>query len=103
SRFSIDLGAVEWNLATASQTQVNAPTIDTTPPSEITRLSATAGANVLTLTWTNPLTGDFNHVRILRDGVYIANNVVGQNYVDSSLTSSKQYVYTLKTVDNFDN
>lgn len=105
TRFGIEIGAVEWNYETIPETQANAPAVvtDTTPPAEVTSLAETHGFTTANLTWVNPTTSDFSHVRILRNGVQIATNQTGTSYADSGLATGTQYTYLLKTVDTTGN
>jgi hypothetical protein len=76
---------------------------DTTPPAEVSNLNETHTNTQSNLSWTNPTDSDFSHIKILRDGVEIANNITGTSFQDNGLSSSTTYNYTLKTVDNSGN
>lgn len=73
---------------------------DVKPPSNVTNLNvaATGTAGEALITWSNP-TSDFDHVRILRDGAEIVDNITDESYTDSGLTSGNTYEYTVITVD----
>ncbi len=65
----------------------------------VTNLSADTNNNAIVLTWKNPTSKDFSHVKIVRNGTTIANNVRGQNYQDRSVQLNTSYTYQVIPVD----
>ncbi len=79
---------------------------DTTPPAEVSGLSAEAGNGEVTLTWNDPGDSDFDHVEITwaPDGstaVEVASRE--ESYTATALTNSSEYTFTVKTVDTAGN
>lgn len=72
---------------------------DTTPPANVTNLTATPTSNSVTLNWTNPPDPDFSFISLERDNVEIATNLHGQTYQDTGLAEGTTYVYSLYAVD----
>lgn len=80
---------------------------DTTPPSEVSNVSITAGDSILTLTWENPVDEDFDKVVITLstadDNVLVRtiekNKNETQSIVFDNLTNYTDYEIVLKTVD----
>jgi chitodextrinase len=78
---------------------------DTTPPAEVSSLVATPGLGLVTLTWVDPTTPDFNHLELTRSGgtgAIIVNKGTG-NAVITGLATSTSYTFMVKTVDNAGN
>jgi fibronectin type 3 domain-containing protein len=94
---------VNNNESSGSSLSVETIYVDRTPPGEVTNLSKTEQDSSITLTWSNPVDLDFSHVRILKDGVQVADNVTGATFLDSNFDSTLYYTYTLKTVDTSGN
>jgi hypothetical protein len=79
-----------------------ASTPDTTPPAEVTDLSATNGDTESVLTWTDPTDEDFHHVVITwtpggTDPVSVTKRA--ETYTATSLINDTTYTFTVKTVD----
>lgn len=74
---------------------------DTTPPAEVTNVSATPGNGLVTLRWTDPSDNDFNKVEISCQPGNIITEIGkgGETAVISGLTNGTEYIFTLKTVD----
>ncbi len=84
---------------------------DTTPPSNPTNVTATAGVEKITLTWSNPTDSDFDHVNVYRSttsgqtGTLVASTTSSAvtSYEDTGLTGGTVYYYVLKAVDSTGN
>lgn len=76
---------------------------DVTAPNLVASLRASVSDSLVELNWTNPLDADFSHVKILRDGVTIADNVTENYYFDAGLTNETEYLYELISVDTTGN
>lgn len=77
---------------------------DTTPPAEVTNLSAAEGNAEITLSWTNPADADFTGVKISAEG--IEETTITKEKTTSSitgLTNGKEYTFTVKTYDTTSN
>lgn len=78
---------------------------DTTPPDEVTGLTARGANQMVILTWTNPSNSDFDHVDIYRSeilgniGQVVYANVHGSSKIDSGLTNGVRYYYVVRAVD----
>lgn len=78
--------------------------VDTTAPSAPTNVSATAGANQITVTWTNPTEADFDQVNLYRASTETGNysflgSTRGTSFVDAGISDTTQKWYKLKAVD----
>ena len=75
--------------------------VDTTAPTVPANLSATAASStVVNLTWSASSDSvGVTSYRVQRDGVAIANSVVGTSYSDTGLTPNTAYSYTVSAVD----
>lgn len=83
-------------------------TADTTPPKEVTELSATGGNGKVTLRWKNPADEDLHQVEItanpadgsLKNPVYLAaaKGSAG-SFIAEGLKVATKYTFTLKTID----
>jgi len=73
-------------------------------PSAVTVIPPSTNGQ-LTLTWTNPVEPDFNHIHIYRStvsgvrGTLIADNLIATTYTDTGLASLTTYYYTVRSVD----
>jgi hypothetical protein len=80
---------------------------DTTPPAEVTGLSAVAGHQQVTLSWAAPADSDFAKVEITHNqsggGTAKAVNKGTNSYTWTSLTNGTEYTFTVKTVDSTGN
>lgn len=76
---------------------------DTVPPSNVGSLFATPLDAQVQLDWTKPTDSDFSHVKILRDGLLIADNVTDDFYIDSGLENGQVYDYKIISVDTSGN
>lgn len=76
---------------------------DVTPPNLVGSLRSSVSDTLVELNWTNPLDVDFSHVKILRDGVTIADNVTENYYFDAGVTNETEYLYELISVDTTGN
>jgi len=85
---------------------------DATPPGVVTGLTATAGDEQITLSWTNPGDADLAGVRILRkQGSYpssptdgtVVHNGPGTSCVDTNLTNGTTYYYAAFSFDEVPN
>src|SRR5690606_36381346 len=65
----------------------------------VTSFSADMKNNAIVLTWKDPNSKDFSHVKIVRNGTVIANNVRGQNYQDKNVKGNTTYTYHIIPVD----
>ena len=85
------------------------PLPDTTPPGNVTNLTAVAGNKVVTLTWTKPTAKDFDHVVITRTisqtgaGKTIVYTGSGTKFVDHKVTNGVEYRYLVVSVDKSGN
>ncbi|HTK04833.1 MAG TPA: fibronectin type III domain-containing protein [Candidatus Eisenbacteria bacterium] len=81
---------------------------DTTPPANVSGLTATPGNQQVALNWTNPTDPDFAGVRIVRktagfstgpnDGTIIYTGA-DQTFLDTGLTNGTTYYYTVYSFD----
>ncbi len=72
---------------------------DTTPPAQVTGLTAqTVSMSRIDLSWDPNTEGDLSHYRIYRDGVLIA-QAYGTSYSDTGLDSATTYVYEVSARD----
>jgi len=81
-------------------------TSDTTPPGEVTSLTATAGVQQVVLTWHDPGDADFSKVQVTWTPGGSTPVEVGkgtQTSTCSGLTGGQSYTFTVKTVDNAGN
>jgi hypothetical protein len=85
---------------------------DTTPPSNVSNLTATPGDSYIDLNWTNPGDADFAGVRIVkREDHYPVNEIDGEiieaglvtTYHDSAVINGTRYYYTVFAYDNSHN
>lgn len=83
---------------------------DITAPAAPTGLAVVAGAELNTLTWTDPADGDLAGIRVYRSttsgsGHTLINTVSPgiEEYVDSELTSGTTYYYVLTAIDEVPN
>ncbi|AIW89245.1 MULTISPECIES: DUF1566 domain-containing protein [unclassified Treponema] len=81
---------------------------DTTPPAEVTELTAAAGNGKVSLSWTNPADADLYQVEItaspaagtLTNAVYLsAEKGKAMSFTAEGLTSGTAYTFTVKTID----
>ena len=81
---------------------------DTTPPAEVTELTAAAGNGKVSLSWTNPADADLYQVEItaspaagtLAQPVYLsAEKDAEMSFTAEGLTSGTAYTFTVKTID----
>lgn len=72
---------------------------DKTPPSDVTSLGNTDTGTTVTLTWVNPVSGDFSHTQIYQGAVLIKDNHTTTSHTITGLTSQTAYTFTVKTVD----
>ena len=87
---------------TSVSVTTNAP-VDTTPPANVTNLTASnTTATGTTLTWSNPSDSDFNHANVYRNNTLVGNSTNG-SYTDSGLSSSTTYTYKVTSVDTLGN
>lgn len=98
----------------ATSTDANFITLpDTTPPSNVTNLSANPGNTQITLTWTNPTDADFAGIRIQHkiggfptgptDGTTVYQNVPVTTFTDTGLTNGTMYYYGVYAYDTATN
>ena len=83
-------------------------TSDTTPPAEVSALTAQAGSGKISLSWKNPADDDLYQVEItahpahgsLKYAIYLAAEK-GENvsYSADGLSADTEYTFTLKTID----
>ena len=83
-------------------------TSDTTPPAEVSALTAQAGSGKISLSWKNPVDDDLYQVEItahpahgsLKNAIYLAAEK-GKNgsYSADALSADTEYTFTVKTVD----
>lgn len=85
---------------------ISYPAVDTTAPADVTlsTIEKDPWNKTITLNWTNPTDGDFDHVIITRtDRLGIVTTLIdtetGTSYIDSSISYGMRYTYTLSTVD----
>lgn len=86
-------------------TSVNVTTqvaADTTPPNNVTNLTATPGETIVDLAWTVSTSGDVAGYQILQ-GTTVLGTVTGTTYQATGLTASTQYTFTVKAYDGANN
>jgi chitodextrinase len=79
---------------------------DTTPPANVTGLSAVPDYQQVTLTWTGPGDADFDHVEITwtpNGSTPVTVTAGTQTKTVTGLTSNTLYTFTVKAVDNTGN
>lgn len=76
---------------------------NSTPPSEVADLTTSKTTSTVTLNWQKPSNGDFSKIIIYRDGVKIADNLLGNTYTDTGLKDKTTYQYKITTVDTSNN
>lgn len=76
---------------------------DVTAPNLVASLRASVSDTLVELNWTNPSDVDFSHVKILRDGVAIADNVTENYFFDADVTNDTEYLYEVISVDTTGN
>jgi hypothetical protein len=82
---------------------------DSTPPAEVTGLAATPAAGRVTLTWTNPTDGDFDHLEIsysTSSGLIHRLDPVAKTEHEKTITGlsgGNPYAFTVRTVDTSGN
>ena len=98
------------NVSTASVEATATPEGDTTPPAAPTGLTATAGNNLVNLTWTANGEPDLAGYNLYRGtalgGPYTRVNtplITGTSYSDTNLTNGTPYYYVLRAVDSSTN
>ena len=93
-------------LALGCHTNISAQ--DTTPPAEVTELTAAAGNGKVSLSWTNPADADLYQVEItaspaagsLAHPVYLsAEKGKTMSFTAEGLTNGTAYTFTVKTID----
>jgi hypothetical protein len=77
---------------------------DRTPPDDVKNLTATAGSRKVTLTWSQPVAADYDHVtltRSLADGGDVTLRYTGKaaSFVDTPLQNGIEYRYTIVAYD----
>ncbi|GAA3511419.1 hypothetical protein GCM10022393_26490 [Aquimarina addita] len=93
-----------WNsiIETEIYGQVGDPgTVDTTPPSPVRELIATAGDASVALSWNNPDNEDFKNVQITYDDKQL--EIEGNSTVINGLTNEKLYTFTIVAMDTSGN
>jgi hypothetical protein len=88
---SVTLRDLAGNVGTAPTDDVDK---DTIPPANVTGFTAIGGASLVNLSWTNPVTADFNKVLILRNetGTFTAPSN-GSTYTQGASIGSSTIVY----------
>ncbi|MHA1973179.1 MAG: fibronectin type III domain-containing protein, partial [Candidatus Hodarchaeales archaeon] len=77
----------------------SATTFDTTPPAQVTGLTASAASSSqIDLVWNANSESDLDYYNIYRDGVLIA-TATSTSYSDTGLTSETTYTYQVSAVD----
>ncbi|MDO8598940.1 MAG: YCF48-related protein, partial [bacterium] len=101
---------ISANATRVFQTQGGSVATDTTPPSNPTSLLASPTSTQVTLTWVDPTDQDLSTLRIIRAvGDSPATTLLGtvqkgvRTYVDTSVTPSTAYTYTVESVDQSGN
>lgn len=74
---------------------------DTAPPGPVSNVSAVAGDGQVSLSWTNPSDGDFDHVTISYNGRSV--NSSSNSRVITGLTNGTSYTFDLVAYDTSDN
>jgi hypothetical protein len=103
--FTVKTADTTGNVSVTGVTTTATPaasTPDTTPPAEVTDLSATNGDTESVLAWTDPVDADFDHVVITWDNggtdpVSVAKGE--ETYTATSLANGTLYTFTVKAVD----
>ncbi|QHS23041.1 penicillin-binding protein [Virgibacillus sp. MSP4-1] len=67
-------------------------------PLSINNLSASVSKDGLRLTWNNPQSDDFSHVKVIKDSKVAGNQITGNSYVDKDIEPDKSYTYTVIAV-----
>lgn len=75
---------------------------DTTPPGEVTNLTAKPGDGRITLNWGNPNDSDLARVNIYRDGVLVHYDIslpLINTSINTGLNNNQEYTFKVTTVD----
>jgi subtilisin family serine protease len=108
-----DLGPAGWDPdfvygivdaeAAVSLVSVGGSTDDTTPPAQVTGLTASAVSDTqIDLSWDANSESDLSYYKIYRDGAYVA-DATTNSYSDTGLTASTTYTYEVSAVDTSGN
>lgn len=73
--------------------------LDTTPPANVGNVTASSTPNSITLRYTKPNDVDFKHLKIYRNDVLIATNLLGEEYTSSGLSPNTSYTFRITSVD----
>lgn len=99
SRWSVEVGAIEWNYQSGYTGETHNPATTDSPPSNITNLTGITTGNSSSLSWKNPTDSDFNHLEIYRNNVLIHGAYDRNSYVDQILSPNTSYTYRIVSVD----
>jgi len=99
--------AVETPVEEKEEIPTPPPVVDTTAPSEVKDLIASAGDHSVMLSWTNPVDEDFSKVVITYgiDGTVSVRGIpgsMGKQFI-SELTNGTEYTFTVMTLDRIGN
>ena len=99
--------AVETPVEEIEEMPAPSPVVDTTAPSEVKDLIASAGDHSVMLSWTNPVDEDFSKVVITYgiDGTTSVRGIpgsMGKQFI-SNLTNDTEYTFTVMTLDRIGN
>jgi hypothetical protein len=103
--YSVRVSSVDTSGNESSGTMITVKTNlppDTTPPSNVTNLSAVPTFNSVLLSWTNPPETDFAKVKIYADGVYQKSVTAAEdsNALFDHLDPETLYTFKVTSVDN---
>lgn len=85
---------------TSVGTELQARTLDKTPPSPVSHLNETHTDKEVTLTWLNPEDEDFKSVHVYRNGTLVYSSESGTSFTDTELEDGVMYTYKITTIDN---
>lgn len=100
--YSFEVSAVDTSGNESPHSAPVSETPDGTAPPEVTGLSESHDETSVTLFWSNPAGGGFEHVYVYRDGVTVTSSVY-ETYRDTGLSEGTSYSYKIATVDSLGN
>jgi chitodextrinase len=100
---AVDTSGNEGTLSNSASATTDEETSDTTPPAQVTGLTATAvSTSQIDLAWDANSESDLDHYNIYRDGSKIAETTT-ESYSDTDLASGTTYTYEVSAVDTSGN
>jgi len=104
STYTLLVKSIDTNGNISTGVSTTATPVDSTSPSEVSNLTATAGDGQITVSWTNPTDSDFDHVELwsgtggIPDTGY-NDTITSSGTVISSLSNGTTYSLLVKSID----